>query len=372
MLLMPLLTEPPYQHGSAPRAGVLLVNLGTPMAPESAAVKRYLRQFLTDPRVIEIPSLPWRILLETVILPRRATKSAAKYRKVWMKEGSPLSVYSARQAKLLRGRLGERFPDIVVEVGMRYGEPSIASALEALVNAGVTHVVVLPLYPQYSSSTTASSFDAIAQWLSQRRNLPEMRFIKHYHDHTAYVFALAARFREFIGAQRRNDPAQAFEKRKAVFSFHGLPRRSLTLGDPYHCECLKTGRLLAQALGLAEEDYRITFQSRFGAQEWLKPYTEATLIEMAQSGVKAVDVFCPGFPADCLETLEEIAIEGKAQFLRAGGEDFHYVPALNDDPVWIAGLAQIVLEQLDGWLPKASPEHLAQSRERALAHGATN
>jgi protoporphyrin/coproporphyrin ferrochelatase len=363
--------EGPFEHGRAPRVGVLLVNLGTPDAPDAASVRRYLREFLTDPRVIEIPSFIWRPLLETVVLPLRASRSAAKYEKVWMRDGSPLVVYTGRQAKLLRGRIGTRIKDILVEFGMRYGNPSIASALDRLHAQGAEKILVLPLYPQYAGATTGSSQDAVFRWCESTRNVPELRFLKHYHDHPAYISALAARFREFIGAERRVDPGQAFVKRTTVFSFHGLPKRSLLLGDPYHCECLKTGRLLAESLRLAESDYRITFQSRFGRAEWLQPYTEPTLVELARSGVKAVDVFCPGFPADCLETLEEIAIEAKAAFLAAGGEDYHYVPALNDDPRWIEALFGIAMEQMEGWQTRTEgPASRDAQKRRAIALGA--
>jgi ferrochelatase len=362
--------EQPFEHGRAPRVGVLLVNLGTPDAPTAPAVRRYLRQFLSDPRVIEIPTLIWKPLLEMAVLPLRASKSAEKYRRVWMKDGSPLLVYTLRQGKLLRGRLGGHIKDVAIEVGMRYGSPSISSALDRLHGAGANRILVLPLYPQYSASTTASSLDAISRWCERIRHVPELRFIKHYHDHPAYIGALAARFKSFAGAEGRNDPGQAFVKRFTIFSFHGLPKRSLLLGDPYHCECLKTGRLLAEALGLREDAYRVTFQSRFGRAEWLQPYTEPTLVELARSGVKAVDVFCPGFPCDCLETLEEIAMEAKSAFLKAGGADFHYIPALNDDPVWIEALARIAFEQLADWMPYQSEVARDLQKSRALARGA--
>jgi protoporphyrin/coproporphyrin ferrochelatase len=362
--------EPPFEHGRPPRVGVLLVNLGTPDAPTASAVRRYLREFLSDPRVIEIPQLLWKLILEAAVLPLRSSKSAVKYAKVWMKDGSPLAIYTLRQAKLLRGRLGGHIKDIAIEVGMRYGSPSIGSALDKLHAAGASRILILPLYPQYSGSTTASSFDAVSRWSERIRNVPEMRFIKHYHDHPGYIGALASRFRSFAGAEGRNDPRQAFVKRFTIFTFHGLPKRTLLLGDPYHCECLKTGRLLAEALGLREDAYRITFQSRFGKAEWLQPYTEPTLVELARSGVKAVDVFCPGFPCDCLETLEEIAIEAKTAFLLAGGEDFHYIPALNDDPVWIEALARMAFEQLGDWIPAQSEADSGLQKSRALAAGA--
>jgi ferrochelatase len=367
---MPFRTEPKFVHGTPERVAILLLNLGTPDEPTPAAVRRYLREFLSDARVVEIPRLAWRLLLETVILPLRAKRSAAKYQSVWTKDGSPLKVNTEKQAKLLRGRLGGLGASVLVEYAMRYGNPSIDSMLDRLKAAGATRILVLPLYPQYSATTTATGQDAVFDWCKKIRRLPELRFVAHYHDHPSYIQAMAQHVRTAVHPEQRQDVMQGYVSRFTVFSFHGLPERSLKLGDPYHCECLKTGRLLARALNLEDHEYRVTFQSRFGRAEWLKPYTEPTLIELAKEGRRAVDVFCPGFPADCLETLEEIAIECKAAFLAAGGQDFHYVPALNDDPRWIDALAQIALDHLQGWLQPQDEEELGKQRSRALAAGA--
>jgi ferrochelatase len=371
--------EPIHTHGTAQKSAVLLVNLGTPDAPQPQALRAYLGEFLSDPRVIEIPRLLAWLLLHLLVIPWRAPRSAAKYASVWMKEGSPLRVYTERQAKLLRGTLGAQGRSVLVEWGMRYGTPSIAQALDALKAAGAERILVLPLYPQYSATTTASGMDAIAAWCARTRNIPELRFVKHYHDHPAYIGALAERIKSFWEV---NGPLASGTAGKGpqsepslLFSFHGIPRRSLLLGDPYYCECQTTGRLLRESLGLSAEVAQVTFQSRFGKAEWLKPYTEPTLRALAEAGVAHVDICCPGFPADCLETLEEIAMEGKAAFLGAGGTEYRYIPCLNDWPGWIDALARIALEHMAGWpttVPSPSEqEELKRRREHALAKGAS-
>jgi len=320
--VLPFHTEPAFSHGRAPVTGVLLCNLGTPDAPTASAVRRYLREFLSDPRVVEIPRAVWLPLLHGIILPLRSGKSAAKYATIWTPEGSPLKVHTERQATLLQEQLDARGHRVVVRYAMRYGNPSIASQLDALKDAGATRILVLSAYPQYSATTTASVIDAV------------------------------------------ND-------------FHGVPERSLHLGDPYHCECHKTARLLRQALGLAESEVVVTFQSRFGKAKWLEPYTEPTLIRMAQEGCERVDVMCPGFTSDCLETLEEIAQEAQHAFMASGGKAFHYIPCLNDDPAWIEALAAIAEQHLQGWPVQAGaadgPAAQAESRlqrEAALRLGA--
>jgi ferrochelatase len=359
--------EPPHTHGGPRRTGVLLVNLGTPDAPTAPAVRRYLKQFLSDPRVVEIPRVIWWLILNGIILNIRPKKSAAKYAAIWMAEGSPLRVYTERQAKLLKGLLGA--DGTLVEYAMRYGQPSIAATLDQMKAAGATRILIVPLYPQYAASTTASVFDDVADWVKRTRHLPALRFVRNYHDDPRYIATLAASVREHWQATPRPaDPAY-----RLVMSFHGLPRRSLDLGDPYFCECQKTGRLLAEALGLGEQDYVVTFQSRFGKAEWLKPYTQATLEKLAQEGVKRVDVVCPGFAADCLETLEEIAMECKAAYLsncvsNDGGE-FHYIPCLNDRQDGIAMLAGIVEDHLGNWLEPQTSDPQTVTRARAL--GAT-
>jgi ferrochelatase len=363
---MRYLAEPPCRHGSLTRPGVLLVNLGTPAAPTAQALRPYLRQFLSDPRVVELPRLLWRPLLEFVILNVRPRRSAEKYGRIWTSEGSPLLCHTRDQAKLLKGYLGERLTlPVLVNFAMRYGEPSVERVMLEMKAAGCDRLLVLPLYPQYAASTTGSVFDAVAATVSRLRNPPELRLVKHFHDDPAYIGALRAAVEEHWAAHGRPD--------KLVMSFHGVPRKTLDRGDPYHCECHKTARLLAEALGLAPEDWVITFQSRFGRTEWLKPYTQPTLEALARQGVGRVDVICPGFVADCLETLEEIALEARSAFLAAGGREFHFIPCLNERPEWIRALAAIAERHLQGWLD-GDPDTLARdaqaSRARALALGA--
>jgi len=363
---MPFATEPPYQHGQPARTAVVLCNLGTPDAPTAPALRRYLAEFLSDPRVVEIPRLLWWPILHGVILRVRPAKSAAKYASIWLPEGSPLKVWTEKQAKLLQGHLGERSHHLAVRYAMRYGNPSIASVLDELKAEGVTRVLLLPAYPQYSGTTTASVIDAVTAWSGRQRHVTELRFVNRYHDDAGYVRALARSVREHWQANGRTQ--------KLVMSFHGVPERTLLQGDPYHCECLKTGRLVAQELGLGRDDYVVTFQSRFGKAKWLEPYTEPTLIALAQQGVKQVSVICPGFTSDCIETLEEIDMEGRAAFLGAGGERFDYIPCLNDRAEWIRALADVAEQHLQGWptRERASEAERAVSRERALAAGATN
>ena len=357
------LTEAEYIHGTPNRLGILLINLGTPEAPTPAAVRTYLREFLADPRVVEIPKLIWWPILHGIILRFRPKKSAAKYASIWRKEGSPLRVYTERQTKYLRGYLGERGLQVVVDYAMRYGQPSIASVWEKLRAQGCDRILVLPLYPQYAGSTTASALDEIARLQLRTRNQPALRTIKHYHDAPGYLNALATHVQTFW---QQNGRAE-----KLVMSFHGVPKRTLMLGDPYHCECHKTARLLAERLGLAKDDYLVTFQSRFGKAEWLQPYTEPTLRKLAQQGLKKVQVICPGFVSDCLETLEEIAREVKRTFMLAGGEEFQYIPCLNDNPLWISALADLCEQHLQGWESVVSnSEVLAAQMLAARALGA--
>ena len=356
--------EPPYHHGTPARIGILLLNLGTPDAPNAPALRRYLKQFLSDRRIVEIPRLIWWLILNGIILNIRPRKSAEKYAMIWSKEGSPLLVHGQRQATLLEGFLRDRIArPYAVELGMRYGNPSVASALDKLKAQNCDRILLLPLYPQYASSSTASALDAVWQALLHMRNIPEIRSIRHYHDHPAYIAALAGSVREHWAAHGRPD--------KLLMSFHGVPKFSLDKGDPYHCECHKTGRLLAEALELEKEQYLVCFQSRFGRAEWLQPYFAPTLEALGRSGTRRVDVICPGFSSDCLETLEEIAMEGKASFLGAGGQEYHYIPALNEREDWIRALSEITLEHLQGWLGAQVPEsELEISRRRALEMGA--
>lgn len=366
LLTSPFAKEPPFTHGQPPRTAVLYCNLGTPESPKAADVRRFLAEFLGDPRVVEIPRLLWLLILHGVVLRVRPAKSGAKYATIWTAEGSPLKVWTEKQTALLRGWLGQRDHAVTVKYAMRYGSPSIASQLDALKVEGVTRVLLLPAYPQYSATTTASLWDAVYQWAGKTRTIPELRFINHYHDDARYIAALAGRVRHYWQTHGRPDVL--------VMSFHGVPERTLHLGDPYHCECMKTARLLAQALDLSPTQYKVTFQSRLGRAKWLEPYTEPSLIAMGQAGVKRVDVICPAFTSDCLETLEEIDQEGREAFLHAGGQEFHYIPCLNDDPAWITALTELTEQHLQGW-PTQTPVNaveLETSRAQALALGAKN
>ena len=357
-------SEPPFQHGSVPKTGVLLINLGTPEAPTRAAVKMYLREFLSDPRVIEIWRPLWWLILNLVILTRRPKESAQRYAQIWTSDGSPLKAHTERQARMLRGYLGERIKvPLVVDYAMRYGKPAIAGVLASLKQQGCDRILVLPLYPQYAASSTATALDAVGAAFASMRNQPALRSVRHFHDHPGYIAALAQNISDYW--MKHGRPHQL------VMSFHGVPRFTLDKGDPYHCECHKTAHLLAEALKLSADKYQITFQSRFGRAEWLKPYTAEALKDLGKQKLGRVDVVCPGFVADCLETLEEIAVEGKTLFLNAGGGDYHYIPCLNERGDWLHALADIVATNLLGWVGgEPSPEDLERSRERALELGA--
>lgn len=356
--------EPPIPHGRPARTAIVYCNLGTPDEASAPALRRYLAEFLSDPRVVEIPKLVWWPILHGIILRTRPKKSAAKYASVWLPEGSPLKVWTEKQATLLRGYLGERGHQVTVRYAMRYGNPSIASVLDELKAEGVTRVLVLPAYPQYSGTTTASVIDAVTAWSQPVRHLPEFRFVNRYHDDSGYIKALARTIRAHWMAHGQSE--------HLVMSFHGVPERTLHLGDPYHCECQKTARLLAEQLGLAKDRYTLTFQSRFGKAKWLEPYTEPTLVTMAKKGLKSVDLVCPGFTSDCLETLEEINMEVREAFLHAGGQQLQYIPCLNDSPEWLRALTDLAERHLQGWPTKLAdnPMELQASRERAEALGA--
>ncbi|MDD2720080.1 MAG: ferrochelatase [Gallionella sp.] len=356
-------TEPAYTHGTPPSTGILLVNLGTPDAPTAQAVRPYLKQFLGDPRVVEIPRLVWWLILNGIILNVRPKKSAEKYASIWLSEGSPLRVYTEKQAALLKGFLGQRTDArFAVEVAMSYGNPSIAGALARLKAQNCQRILVLPMFPQYAASSTAPVFDQVYAALQKMRNVPALRTVRNFHDHPGYIGALAANISRYWQKHGRPD--------KLVMSFHGVPQYTLDKGDPYYCECHKTGRLLAEALGLTAEQYVVSFQSRFGKAEWVKPYTTATLLELGKQHTRRVDVVCPGFVADCLETLEEIAMEGKEDFQHAGGGEYHYIPCMNDNDDWIHALTDLVADNLQGWLVEPDAAALEQSRQCALAMGA--
>ena len=337
--------EPAFTHAPPARCAVLYCNLGTPDAPTAAALRRYLAEFLSDPRVVELPRVPWWLLLHGVILRRRPASSAAKYARIWTPEGSPLRLWTDRQALLLQGWLAQRTHPVPVRAAMRYGSGAIAEQLDALTAQGATRILVLPAYPQYSATTTASVFDAVYAWAARTRHVPELRFVNDYHDAPEYIEALVKHIRREWQTHGRGD--------KLVMSFHGIPQRSVQRGDPYHAQCLATARLLARRLGLAKDDYLVSFQSRLGRARWLEPYTAPTLVELARSGVARVDVVCPGFTSDCLETLEEIAIEGRAAFLGAGGKELHYIGCLNDQPEWIGALCTLALQHMQGWPTQA-------------------
>jgi protoporphyrin/coproporphyrin ferrochelatase len=356
-------TEPAYAHGTPVRTGILLINLGTPDAPTAQAVRPYLEEFLSDPRVVEIPRAVWWLILNGIILNTRPKKSAAKYAAVWLPEGSPLRVHTAKQTALLQGFLGERTKaPFVVDYAMRYGNPSIAGVLRKLKEQNCQRILIVPMYPQYAASSTATAFDIVFAELLQMRNTPALRTIKNFHDNPGYIKALANNINDYWMKNGRPE--------KLVMNFHGLPQFSLDKGDPYHCECHKTGRLLAQELGLKPAQYFLSFQSRFGKAEWLKPYTTATLKELGKQKTKRVDVVCPGFVADCLETLEEIAMEGKEDFQHAGGGEYHYIPCLNERNDWMHALTDLVMDNLQGWLIAPNAAELEQGRLRALKMGA--
>ncbi len=343
-----------------------MINLGTPDSPSTADVRRYLKEFLWDPRVVEVPRPIWWLVLNLVILNTRPRRSAAAYRKVWTEQGSPLLTISVAQQKALQQALSKRLAvPVKLALAMRYGKPSIGAALDELHAAGARRVLVLSLYPQYSATTTASVFDGIANELKRRRWLPELRFINHFHDHPGYIRALAESVTRHWAEHGRPE--------RLVMSFHGIPREYFEAGDPYHCECQKTGRLLAEALGLDQGQWQLTFQSRLGPKEWLRPYTDESLRALGEQGVKKVDVICPGFSADCLETLEEIAMENRDVFLEAGGEDYRYIPCLNDSADHIVLLGDLVERHLQGWTQAGdipTPAELAERRVRATALGA--
>jgi ferrochelatase len=320
--------------------GILLVNLGTPEAPTPEAVRRYLKEFLWDPRVIELPRPLWWMVLNGVILTTRPRKSAQAYKVIWTNQGSPLLSFSqaltTAVGQALRTKLGNH---VVTELAMRYGQPSLRQQLDSLRSAGIERFLVLPLYPQYSSPSTGSAFDALSSVLRNWRYIPEVRFISDYHDHPLYIQAVAQRIEQFWQTQGRSP--------YLLFSFHGLPDRSRQQGDPYYQQCLTSAKLIAERLSLAENGWQVVFQSRFGLERWLQPYCAEVLRKLPERGVKEVDLVCPGFAVDCLETLEEIGMTNKELFLQAGGHQYRLIPALNDSPEHVETLVQLIIEHLD-------------------------
>lgn len=353
--------EPRFEHDAPSRLGILLANLGTPDAPTPGAVRRFLAEFLWDPRVVEGPRWLWWLALHGVILRIRPSRSAHAYRQIWTPQGSPLLVHTTALIMAVREALSQSMPDARIELGMTYGYPSIPGALRRLKDAGARQLLVLPLYPQYSGTTTASVFDRVTTELQRWRWVPEVRFIHGYADEDAYVAAVSASIAEHWRTKGRSH---------LLFSFHGIPQRYLLGGDPYHCQCLKSARLIAAKLGLGSDDWSVSFQSQVGREEWLRPYTDETLVRYAQQGPKRVTVVCPGFAADCLETLEEIAIRNREVFLSKGGESYDYVPALNATAPHAALLAQLIARHAAGWPARESPDAPAARRQRALDLGA--
>lgn len=355
-----------YSHDSEASLGVLITNLGTPEAPTANAVRKYLAEFLWDPRVVEIPRPLWWLILNGIILRTRPSKSAHAYSKVWTPKGSPLLVISKQQRDLLNVELDKQYSrTIKVELAMRYGEPSIQSALNSLLSHQARRILVLPLYPQYSATTTASTFDAIAKYFMQLRWLPELRMVNHYGSEPEYIDACVSQIKSYW---KNNNRGQ-----KLLFSFHGLPMRNLLEGDPYHCECHQTARLITEKLKLKDEEWELAFQSRFGKAKWLQPYADKRIQALPSEGVKNIDVFCPGFSADCVETLEEIDMQNHELFIDNGGEKFNYIPALNAEPIHIKALASIVSRYLNGWVNESNGNQKYtrdKIKQRALALGA--
>ncbi len=367
---MKFIGEPDYQHGSISRLGILLVNLGTPDDTSVPAVRRYLKEFLSDPRVVEVARPLWWLILNGVILRFRPAKTAEAYKTVWDEQtGSPLLSIGLKQQDAVRQQIAQYLPDDTpVVLAMRYGNPSIADALNTLREAKVRRLLVLPLYPQYSGSTVASVFDEVTRQLTRTRWIPETRFINQYYDCPDYISALADSVRQSWEANGKAE--------KLVMSFHGIPQRYRASGDPYFCQCQATAKLLADALSLPESDYMVVFQSRFGREPWLQPYCDKTLEKLPSEGTKSIDLICPGFAADCLETIEEINVENREIFIEAGGERFHYIEALNDQPQHIDGLCKLLRQHASGWPEtQLDSQHnnktlLSEARDRALALGA--
>jgi len=333
--------EQDYEHGSPDKTGILLTNLGTPDEPTAKAVKTYLREFLSDPRVIEIPKFIWQIILRGFILQIRPRRSARTYSTIWTKEGSPLLVIAKKQLELVRKELKSTYPNSVVELAMRYGNPSVESALEKLQKQQVRRLLIFPLYPQYCAATTASTFDAVTNVLQKWRWIPELRFINHYYDDRSYIKALSRSIEDFW---KKNGRPQ-----KTIFSYHGIPKKYHAKGDPYHCFCLKTTRLVKEYMNLSDEEFITTFQSRFGRAEWLQPYTSQTLMDLPKKGVKDIHIISPGFSADCLETLEELEEENRGYFEKAGGEKYKYIPCLNDNSSHISMMTNLIKKHTQGW-----------------------
>lgn len=354
----PFKASPSYEHGLPEALGVLLVNLGTPDAPTPQAVRRYLAEFLFDPRVVELPRALWWLILHGYILRTRPAKSAEAYAKIWTEQGSPLLLHTEDIARGVQEKLSARLSGAIhVAVGMSYGSPNITTALQNMFDQCVRRIIVLPLYPQYSGTTTGSVFEAVTRTLAERRWVPELHFVNHYHDSAGYVSALAASVRDFWDMQGRGE--------KLLMSFHGVPQRTLSSGDPYHCQCQKTARMVAAALELGADDWHLSFQSRVGREEWLHPYTDETLEQWGREKVGNIDVICPGFAVDCLETLEEIELQNAQLFKVSGGGELRYVPALNARDDHVAFLSRLIEKHVGGW-PEAATDWSLSDTARQL------
>lgn len=352
-----------YHHGDAAKIGVLVTNLGTPDAPTKEALKPYLKQFLSDLRVVEPPPARWlwKLILNGIILNTRPAKSAEAYQTVWNSEGpgAPLLNISQRQLNAISEKVSEQFAQpVVFELGMRYGNPSIASALQSLQKQGAEKILILPLYPQYAGATTASTLDAVFDELKTWRWVPEIRTINSYHRDPGYIKALANSIRDY--------QAKHGKPQRLIMSYHGIPKRYWDNGDPYPCHCFVTSRLVAEELDLKEDEYSVTFQSRFGKEPWVEPYTDETMKALPKQGIKDIQVICPGFSADCLETIEEIGEENREYFLESGGEKFGYIPCLNDRTDHTQALANLVLNHLKGWETLPDETEREQVRQNAL------
>ena len=349
-----------FAHGSPQRVGILLVNLGTPTEPTAQALRPYLRQFLSDPRVIEWPAWLWKPILNGIILNVRPKKSAKLYASIWTKEGSPLLTYSQSIANKLQIALQANWGDSIrVRLAMRYGRPSLQEKLAEFREANVQRILVLPLFPQYSATTTATIYDIVFDELRRYRWMPELRTVTGYHDQPLYVQALADSIRAFWANNGRSQ--------KLLYSFHGIPESYFKQGDPYHCFCQKTARLVSENLGLSKDEYQLCFQSRFGPEAWLQPYTDKTLEQWAHDGLESVDTICPGFAVDCLETLEEMAEQNREIFLAAGGKQYQYIPCLNDSTSQLTMFTTLAQQHMQGWEPP-QPDALQASAQAYAAH----
>ena len=331
-----------YSHNTKPRVAVLLTNLGTPASPTTKDLRVYLKEFLSDPRVVEVPRLLWFLILNLIILRIRPKKSAKLYKSIWTEMGSPLMSNTIKQKDMLEEKFKLLDKSIIIDFAMRYGKPTIKEKLHTLQNTGADKILILPLYPQYSGATSGSTFDAVSKVFSKTRWVPNIRFISSYHDHKDYIDACVQQINSFWTNNSKPE--------KLVLSYHGVPKKYLTKGDPYYCHCQKTSRLISEHLDFNKENIITTFQSRFGNEEWLKPYTDETLKQLGNDGVSSINVFCPGFSSDCLETLEEIAVENKNYFIESGGASYNYIPALNSESAHIESLYSLILKNITDWI----------------------